>query len=89
MEKLFTTKNKVIRRANILGKKIIRITEEKKNELSQAGLRPVYYNSGIYGHNWDVYEDYDYIYIHGYRNIPSTFASYPKEIKRDYLISLQ
>ena len=75
-----------MRRARLLGKPIIRITEEKKNQLLQKGIRALYYNSGVYGHNWDVYEDEDHIYIHGYRNIPASFASYPEEVKRDYLI---
>ena len=86
MEKQFTTKKAIKRRANILEKKIIRITEEKKHQLLQEGIRALYYNSGVYGHNWDAFEDEDYIYIHGYRNIPASFASYPEEGKRDYLI---
>ena len=79
MEKQFTTRPKINELARLLDKKVVRITEEKKHQLLQEGIRAEYYNSGVYGHNWDAIVDEDYIYIHGYRNIPASFASYPEE----------
>ena len=87
--KQFTTKPKINELARLLDLQVVRATEEMRSQLESMGYSASYYNSGVYGHNWDAIVTEDYIYIHGYRNIPNNFASYPKEIKRDYLISLQ
>ena len=85
MEKQFTTIPKINELARLLDKKVVRATEEMRSQL-ELRYRASYYNSGVYGHNWDAIVTEDVIYIHGYRNIPDSFASYPKEANLSYLI---
>ena len=84
--KQFTTRPKINELARRLDKKVVRATEEMRSQLELKGYRASYFNSGVYGHNWDAIVAEDYIYIHGYRNIPDSFASYPKEANLSYLI---
>ena len=77
--KQFTTRPKINEIARVLDKKVVRATDKKRSQLESMGYRAIYYNSGVYGHNWDAIVTEDVIYINGYRNIPDSFASYPEE----------
>ena len=73
--KQFTTRPKINEIARVLDKKVVRATDKKRSQLESMGYRAIYYNSGVYGHNWDAIVTEDVIYINGYRNIQIGRAS--------------
>ena len=48
---------------------------EIQNIAALCGLSPEYYNAGLYGWNWDLYDFEGMAIIGGYRNFPKCNAS--------------